>query len=69
MRVHVVWCAGCGRAWLDNGAGLSTCSCTCADPADPDYERWLTEDLPPVPAVQAAWGLLGSLARGVLSLN
>jgi hypothetical protein len=69
VRLVVIWCAGCGRAWLEAVPGPSACSCECADPAAPGYERWLTEDLPAIPVVQAAHALAAALARGALSLS
>ena len=49
---HVIWCRGCGKAWLEPpeirpladppADQPSSCACTCRD-GDPHYEDWVTD--------------------------
>jgi hypothetical protein len=71
MTVHIIWCRGCLQAWteveMDGPGGIpmrvcSHCPCTCADPADPLYEAWVSDPDPAgLPAGEwagaAAWAM------------
>ena len=49
---HVIYCRGCGKAWLEPPEARpladppvdqpSSCACTCRD-GDPHYEDWVTD--------------------------
>jgi len=44
FSVHVVYCRGCQRRWLDPPpAPHVDCACTCSDPEDPLYEAWVVD--------------------------
>jgi hypothetical protein len=40
---HLIYCKGCRKSWLDPPGEGGECACTCADPADPLYEAWVTD--------------------------
>ena len=44
FSVHVVYCHGCRRRWLDPPpAPHVDCACVCSDPEDPLYETWVVD--------------------------